>query len=138
MLHHDIFQSLSPETIRIENIVLSPNEKNPVAVNKPSNFSIDHILNSAGASVDKCSIDDGKNSNENHTQNGFVNDTHDCYLMDSNVQHYPPILNWLQYSRYKPPRLPRKRFSLNRNSSVHLAIMQFGSDFVCLFHIILQ
>lgn len=113
MLHHDMFQPISPERMRIENIVLSPGEKRPVIVSKPSNFSIDHILSSAGASADKFSTVDSKNCGENNTQNDYVNDTRDCYIMDSNgVQQYPPILNWLQYSRYKPPRLPRKIFQM--------------------------
>lgn len=109
MLHHDIFQSLSPERIRIENIVLSPADQKPNIMSKPSNFSIDHILNSAGAPIDKCAAVERRSSNDKNTQNGCVNDTHDCYIMDGNVHQYPPILNWLQYSRYKPPRLPRKR-----------------------------
>lgn len=112
MLHHDIFQSFSPERMRIENIVLSPAEEKPNVLSKPSNFSIDHILNSAGAPIDKCSVTvESKSKSPNHnknTQNGYVNETRDCYIMDSNVHQYPPILNWLQYSRYKPPRLPRK------------------------------
>lgn len=112
MLHHDIFQSISPERMRIENIVLSPEEKMPNIMSKPSNFSIDHILNSAGTSIDKCSTVESKSPNDNDIQNGFVSDTRDCYLMDSNVHQYPPILNWLQYSRYKPPRLPRKLYTL--------------------------
>lgn len=106
MLHHDIFQSLSPERMRIENIALSPEEKKPIVVNKPSNFSIDHILNNAGASIDKCATVDDKSPHDN-TESDF-NDTRDCYLMDNNEHQYPPLLNWLQYSRYKPPRLPRK------------------------------
>lgn len=110
MLHHDIFQSLSPERMRIENIVLSPAEEKPNVMSKPSNFSIDHILNSAGgASIDKCSTVESKYSNNKNTQNNtFGGDTRDCYIMDNNIHQYPPILNWLQYSRYKPPRLPRK------------------------------
>lgn len=110
MLHHEIFQSLSPERMRIENIVLSPaDEKQPNVMSKPSNFSIDHILNSAGASIDKCAtVEQSKSPNQKCTQNGYVNETRDCYIMDGSVHQYPPILNWLQYSRYKPPRLPRK------------------------------
>lgn len=103
MLHHDIFQSLSPE-----NIVLSPAEERPNVMHKPSNFSIDHILNSAGATIDKCATVESRSLNDKNIQNGYVNETRDCYIMDNNVHQYPPILNWLQYSRYKPPRLPRK------------------------------
>lgn len=105
MLHHnDIFQSLSLER---KNIVLSPADKKPNIMSKPSNFSIDHILNSAGAPTDKRASVGRRSSNDKNTQNGCVNDTHDCYIMDDNV--HPPILNWLQYSQYKSPRLRRKR-----------------------------
>lgn len=108
MLHHEIFQSLSPERMHIGNIVLSPADEKPNVMSKPSNFSIDHILNSAGASIDKCSTVESKSPSEKNTQNAYVNGARDCYVMDGNVHQYPPILNWLQYSRYKPPRLPRK------------------------------
>lgn len=35
----------------------------------------------------------------------------DKCVMDYNLskyQQYPPILDWLQYTRYRPPRLPSK------------------------------
>lgn len=136
MLHHDIFHSISPERIRFENIVLSPDEKKPIVVSKPSDFSIDHILNNAGSSSkDKCStVDDNKSSSDN-------SNTRDCYLLDSNVHQYPPILNWLQYSRYKPPRLPRKhkthtnklqnfnwKIHLRRNGSSHLIQIEWWNS----------
>lgn len=132
MLHHDIFQSLSPERMRKENFVLSPDEKNKNSnvMSKPSNFSIDHILNSAGASIDKCATVESKKQNDQNNQNGFVKDTRDCYLMDSNVHQYPPILNWLQYSRYKPPRLPRK-FESNWSTCIAINYERTNKRFSC-------
>lgn len=75
----------------------------PNFVNKPSNFSIDHILNNAGSTRDKYITEC-----EHQTAKHLNNDKSDHFLIESDVHQYPPILNWLQYTRYKPPRLPRK------------------------------
>lgn len=88
---------------------LSPEAKKPIIVNRPSNFSIDHILNSAGSTREKCPSDCSKSPNDEMQR---VYDANTCYLMDNNGHQYPPILDWLHYTRYKPPRLPRKSTNL--------------------------
>lgn len=70
---------------------------------KLSDFSIDHILNKAGSSVQKQSY------NEIYHGNGA--DFYYKYANDRLGEEYSdcsPILNWLQYTRYQPPRLPSK------------------------------
>ncbi|XP_055317727.1 homeobox protein MSH-D [Sitodiplosis mosellana] len=94
----------------IDNIPSAPGNQKPVIrpqfVNKPSNFSIDHILNSAGSTRDKYMSDCGKQQTANELHN-LNNQQSDHFIIESDVHQYPPILNWLQYTRYKPPRLPR-------------------------------
>lgn len=109
MLRSNLFKLGSPQKMDIDNtpsVVVDQNAAiKPQFVNKPSNFSIDHILNSAGSTRDKYTIDCGKQRTTNDSHN--LNNQHsDHFLIESN--QYPPILNWLQYTRYKPPRLPRK------------------------------
>lgn len=59
---------------------------------KSSNFSIDHILNKAGENRYKVS---DNSVLENHFSNKYTND-----LL--------PMFSWLQYTRYRPPKLTRK------------------------------
>lgn len=79
-------------------------EYKPPMAFKTSDFSIDHILNKAGSSV---------NNREEYRCLPIENDLpHYHYdtrndLMNDEYMHCSPILNWLQYSRYHPPRLPR-------------------------------
>lgn len=69
---------------------------------RSSNFSIDHILNKAGnnsvmvqQSIER-SFETFNSKNVNSTV--FMN----------SERNFTPILDWLQYTRYHPPRLPRK------------------------------
>lgn len=107
MLQHNLFRQMSPERMHSDNVSsVSPNVNiKPIVVNKPSNFSIEHILNNAGSPKNKCTTDFNKSPCDDLQH---YNDTNHCFYMDSNGHQYPPILDWLQYTRYKPPRLPRK------------------------------
>lgn len=62
---------------------------------KQSDFSIDHILNRAGAGI--------RNSPEKFIQ---------CpsYYNKNLNKFNSPSLDWLQYTRYHPPKLPSKFF----------------------------
>lgn len=67
---------------------------------KQSDFSIDHILNRAGAGI--------TNSPEKYIQ---------CpsYYNKNLNKFNSPSLDWLQYTRYHPPKLPSKFFLLFKN-----------------------
>lgn len=112
MQKNNIFEPNSPDTMDIDNVPsLHDNNKSlhqQVIVNKPSNFSIEHILNNAGSQREKYILDCGKKE-KNEMKPLYTDNRAECFIMDNNVvQQYPPILNWLQYTRYKPPRLPSK------------------------------
>lgn len=98
------------------------NEKSiniPHAMNKPSNFSIDHILTKAGNFSEKSKSNGIEPSSPTpklittqttidlSTKDRSFNDTTNSYLIN-NLDQYPPMLDWLQYTRYRPPRIPRK------------------------------
>lgn len=76
----------------------------PIAY-KTSDFSIDHILNKAGSSANK-HAEYRLRPAENHPLH-FAYETRND-LMNEEYLPCGPMLNWLQYSRYHPPRLPRK------------------------------
>lgn len=85
-------------------LFICKNEKLPI-VTKSSDFSIDHILNKAG------NICETKSNNLNTTMdlpNRSYNDTIDNKYLLNDLNGYPPILDWLHYTRYRPPRIPRK------------------------------
>lgn len=120
MLHQNHFKSDSPQKMDIDNFLATSNDKKPKNIpsltNKPTNFSIDHILNSAG-----CARDTYTTNNCNPTLNDIhklSNDKNNHFFIETDTNHYPPILNWLQYTRYKPPRLPRKSIQ-NRYKCTH-------------------
>lgn len=102
MPQHNIFHTRSPDQFRVDNVPLSPKDNKPIIVNKPSNFSIEHILNSSGTKKNNHTPD---NKNDIRKES---NNAQNCFLMGNNSHQYPPILDWLQYTRYRPPRLPRK------------------------------
>lgn len=86
----------------------SQNERKPEIMLKVSDFSIDHILNKAGGdnmkqpnqnSVFDCDI----NSSESRLK---YEQSHEVF--DKNYCNYTPILDWLNYTRYRPPKLPSK------------------------------
>lgn len=119
MQQNNIFKPNSPDTMDIDNVPsLHDDNKSlhqQVIVNKPSNFSIEHILNNAGSQREKYILDCGKKE-KHEIKPLYADNRAECFIMDNNVvQQYPPILNWLQYTRYKPPRLPSK-FEISRNS----------------------
>lgn len=118
MLYQNVFKLESPNKMDSDHLRLSPDDEKslhkPNFVQKPSNFSIDHILKSAGSTRDKY-ISECRN--QTATELSKLNETSDHFLIDNNVHQYPPILNWLQYTRYKPPRLPSE-YTLCMNSSI--------------------
>lgn len=68
------------------------NIKPNVSPQKISDFSIDHILNRAGP----------KNVMENH-----LNFIEKLERKTQGFNHETPVFDWLYYTRYHPPRLPR-------------------------------
>lgn len=70
---------------------------------KCSDFSIDHILNRAGSRQIEHQLDDKFEMRK--LENRPMNDMSDFYI--ENSTNFTPILNWLQYTRYHPPKLPR-------------------------------
>lgn len=68
------------------------NIKPEVFPQKISDFSIDHILNRAGP----------KNVMENH-----LNFIEKLERKTQGFNHETPVFDWLYYTRYHPPRLPR-------------------------------
>lgn len=85
---------------RFVNSVESP--KKAEIIVRSSNFSIDHILNKAGNTsvVVQQSIQHNFDTLKCKNVNMFVN----------RETNFTPILDWLHYTRYHPPRLPRKCF----------------------------
>lgn len=76
--------------------------RKPNVVIRSSDFSIDHILNKAGNSSTKLFI---KREYESlHNDNSHKSND----LLIENRSNFTPILDWLQYTRYRPPKLPRK------------------------------
>lgn len=73
---------------------------------KQSDFSIDHILNRAGTQNNmKCdNLIVNKNLFHNYHNNA------ECTTSDesNNFTNCAPMLSWLQYTRYRPPKLPSK------------------------------
>ncbi|KAG4075712.1 hypothetical protein HA402_003537 [Bradysia odoriphaga] len=61
---------------------------------KSSNFSIDHILNKAGENISNCCTINEANVLEENFANKYSSE-----LM--------PMFSWLQYTRYRPPKLTR-------------------------------
>lgn len=77
--------------------------------NTPSIFTIDHILNNAGIKREE----NIKTHSQRLEYAGLGDrEQHDqMYKHRNNLENVircPKMLDWLQYSRYKPPRLPRK------------------------------
>ncbi len=69
---------------------------------KSSNFSIDHILNKAGENISNCC----KISETNVLDERFTNKYSNELL---------PMFSWLQYTRYRPPKLTRKYKWINES-----------------------
>lgn len=67
---------------------------------KQSDFSIDHILNKAGDGEKKCD-----NQRLNVKDFSELSGMNRKMIADNNDQ-YMPMLNWLNYTRYRPPKLP--------------------------------
>lgn len=77
--------------------------KSPEMAGKCSDFSIEHILNRAGSTVEH-KIDSNfeilrlePNERMSEMKNFYI----------ENTTNFAPILDWLQYTRYHPPKLPR-------------------------------
>lgn len=66
---------------------------------KTSNFTIDHILNKAGENIRNCC----KLSENNVLDDRFTNQY---------ASELIPMFSWLQYTRYRPPKLTRKLISM--------------------------
>lgn len=71
---------------------------------KCSDFSIDHILNRAGS---KHSV--GERIEKYQIESEFFDRSKDFSMDESQMDQnsFTPILHWLQYTRYHPPKLPR-------------------------------
>lgn len=88
---------------------ISQMDYKPPMVIKVSDFSIDHILNRAGS---------GESSYRGYHLYRYKSPVNDAVpnrldsasdLMGNGAHHYAaPILDWLQYSRYHPPRIQSK------------------------------
>lgn len=87
----------------------------PNVINTPSIFTIEHILSKAGPLKETsptfavAADATGEARDRQHLHSHSVSDKSlplDCHLEQFN--QLPPILDWLQYTRYKPPRLPSK------------------------------
>uniref|UniRef100_A0A336M2H2 CSON008209 protein n=1 Tax=Culicoides sonorensis TaxID=179676 RepID=A0A336M2H2_CULSO len=74
---------------------MKSNNNEKVQTQKLSDFSIDHILNHAGSR--KIQTSDTLEQKFNFMQR-FENNT---------FSHNGPVFDWLYYTRYHPPRLPR-------------------------------
>ncbi|XP_059621185.1 homeobox protein MSH-D [Phlebotomus argentipes] len=77
-------------------------EKKDLCV-KQSDFSIDHILNRAGEDIKR---------NDEVQEVPFVDHwpgcSSQCHPQNRiEIQRHTPHLDWLQYTRYHPPKLPR-------------------------------
>lgn len=62
---------------------------------KSTNFSIDHILNKAGENISNCCKTSEKNV------------LHERFSSKCPSELFP-MFSWLQYTRYRPPKLTRK------------------------------
>lgn len=87
----------------------SPPQKVEIFI-RSSDFSIDHILNKAG------------NTNNVMMQQtigrnfpNFNSKNLNAVFLRSETTNFTPILDWLHYTRYHPPRLPRKSTTLAIN-----------------------
>lgn len=95
----DCILPLSPKNIK--------DESHNQLVLKPSDFSIDHILNRAG----KC-LDAKKPQSKQHFHQPadgdliYLNSSDDRLIFADTIceSQSLPIFNWLQYTRYRPPR----------------------------------
>lgn len=74
--------------------------------NKLSDFSIDHILNRAGESARQNTYFGPSSGLSDYTKNFILQGT-------AAVTNTSVALNWLQYSRYHPPKLQRKDLYVN-------------------------
>lgn len=70
---------------------------------KCSDFSIDHILNRAGDNIVEHKFNGSFEIMK--FENNPINEMNNFYI--ENTTNYAPILDWLQYTRYHPPKLPR-------------------------------
>lgn len=90
--------------------IINVDEKKPTTSSsgKQSDFSIEHILNKAG--VDRNGV--VYHHHQRLRAKDFSELDKSASGMDrrngGNVDEYVPMLNWLNYTRYRPPRLPSK------------------------------
>lgn len=68
---------------------------------KQSDFSIEHILTRAGEDNQKICYNE-------ITRNFFQNQCKIPSEVQYSGQQCIPMFNWLQYTRYRPPKLPSK------------------------------
>lgn len=92
------------ETVKQEPEASSNKQNTP-----PSIFTIDHILNKAGNLKQNHSSEQYQQSIDNQSYSDDQSDENASFSIDK-LNQYPPILGWLQYTRYKPPRLPSKNY----------------------------
>lgn len=77
---------------------------------KQSDFSIDHILNRAGNRNNKC---DNLIMNKNLLYHNYNTESNSSDESNSYPNNFTPMFSWLQYTRYRPPKLPSKVFVIN-------------------------
>lgn len=82
---------------------LSPNRAN--AISKSSDFTIEHILNKAGS---KDHISHSSTINRTILPENPYLDAEYLLNAHNHQKQIAPMLNWLQYTRYKPPKIARK------------------------------
>lgn len=85
--------------------------------NKLSDFSIDHILNRAGASPSRKNHFCTQQRVRDYTKNFILHQTDPTTSPNTAV-----ALNWLQYSRYHPPKLQRKKDILITFKNIFMTI----------------
>lgn len=111
--------------------------KRPNVNNTPSIFTIDHILNDAGIKrkdnipTDSRRFDHaGFGDRQQHSQ-----EHKDPNCLENGIL-YPKMLDWLQYTRYRPPRLQRKLLHILGRDLKHVIRVhtrtRFNSQFLSL------
>ena len=91
----------------------------PDIVMRNSDFSIDHILNEAGRSI-KRSAPSGS-----ELECAYRFEYKACVEPLGATFNCAPVLDWLQYTRYRPPRLPSKWLPLIRLRALSYFVLFF-------------
>lgn len=90
---------------------------------RSSNFSIDHILTKAG----NTSVMVQQSIERNFETLNNTNVNMNTRFVNSEMS-FTPILDWLHYTRYHPPRLPRKYIVRQQSEKMLLRAKQLRLD----------